>query len=96
MSDERRPLVTHILVPSRTNSSPSRRAVMRMPCTSEPAPGSVIEKAARYSPAAIRGRNRCFCSSVPCDAIMPPTMYCPLTMPEIDVQPRESSAMASA
>ena len=64
---------------------------MRIACTSEPASGSVIEKAARNTPSAIRGRYRSFCSSVPCAAIMPPTMYWPLTMPEIDVQPRESS-----
>ena len=45
-----------------------------MAATSEPSSGSDIEKAPRTSPVAIRGRNRCFCSSVPCWRIMYATM----------------------
>ena len=43
----RSPFVTHIFCPSMTHSSPSRRARVRIACTSEPACGSVIEYAAR-------------------------------------------------
>jgi hypothetical protein len=35
------------------------------PCRSEPAPGSVMPMAPISSPRAMRGRKRCFCSSVP-------------------------------
>jgi hypothetical protein len=59
------PLVIHILVPLRTQSSPSRRAVVRMPPGSEPKSGSVRPKHPIASPAAIRGSHSCFCSSDP-------------------------------
>ena len=36
-----------------------------MPCTSEPASGSVSAKPASLRPAARSGRKRAFCSSVP-------------------------------
>jgi hypothetical protein len=45
------PLVMNILVPLSTHSSPSRRAEVRMPATSEPAPGSVMPTAVISSPA---------------------------------------------
>ena len=56
MSPARAPLVTHIFCPLMTSSSPSRRAVVRIARTSEPASGSVIMKQQRRSPAAIVGR----------------------------------------
>ena len=60
------PLVIHILVPSSTQSSPSRRARVRMPAGLEPKSGSVSPKQPIASPAAIRGSHSCFCSSEPC------------------------------
>ena len=63
---ERSPLVTHIFWPFSSQSpSSSFLATDLMPCTSEPTSGSESEKAARISPVAMRGRNSCFCSSVP-------------------------------
>ncbi len=56
MSPARAPFVTHIFWPLMTSSSPSRRAVVRIARTSEPASGSVIMKQQRTSPAAIFGR----------------------------------------
>ena len=47
---------THIFWPVITYSSPSRTALVRIACTSEPACGSVIENAARISPEASLGR----------------------------------------
>ena len=59
------PLVMKILEPFSTHSSPSRTALVRMPWTSEPAPGSVIARAPTASPLTIFGSHCCFCSSVP-------------------------------
>ena len=59
------PLVIHIFVPLRTQSSPSRLAVVRMLAGSEPKSGSVRPKQPIASPAAIRGSHSCFCSSEP-------------------------------
>ena len=59
------PLVIHIFVPSRTQSSPSRRARVRMPAGLDPKSGSVRPKHPIASPAAIRGSHSCFCSSLP-------------------------------
>ena len=42
-----------------------RMAVVRMPCTSEPAPGSVIASAVTTSPLAIAGSHAPFCWSLP-------------------------------
>ena len=59
------PLVIHILVPDRTQSSPSFRAAVRMPDGSLPKSGSVRPKHPMTSPEAIRGSHSCFCSSDP-------------------------------
>ena len=56
MRPARTPFVTHIFWPLMTSSSPSRRAVVRIARTSDPASGSVIMKQQRSSPAAIFGR----------------------------------------
>ena len=59
------PFVIHIFVPESTQSSPSRRAVVRMRPGSEPTSGSVRPKQPITSPRAIRGSQRSFCSSEP-------------------------------
>ncbi len=59
------PLVIHIFVPLRTQSSPSRRANVRIELGSDPLSGSVSPKQPIASPAAIPGSHRCFCSSEP-------------------------------
>ena len=51
----RPPLVIQSLLPSSTQSSPSRTAVVLMLAASEPAPGSVRQKAAIISPVASLG-----------------------------------------
>ena len=52
-------------MPSRTQSSPSRCARVRMPAGLEPWSASVSPKQPMASPAAIRGSHSCFCSSLP-------------------------------
>jgi hypothetical protein len=59
------PFVIHIFVPERTQSSPSRRAAVRMWAGSLPKSGSVSPKHPITSPAAIPGSHACFCSSEP-------------------------------
>ncbi len=54
------------LEPSITHSSPSARALVRMPPgISEPPPGSVSPKAARRSPWHSSGSQRSFCAADP-------------------------------
>ena len=55
----------HIFWPCRIQSSPSRRARVRIEPGSEPESGSVRPKQPIASPAAIRGSHSCFCSSEP-------------------------------
>ena len=64
--------------------------------TSEPSPGSDMEKAPRISPVAIFGRKWSFCSGVPCCLSMYATMKCVLMMPETLIQPRAISSTHSA
>ena len=59
------PFVIHILLPCRIQSSPSRRARVRIAPGSEPASGSVRPKQPIALPSAIRGSHSCFCSSEP-------------------------------
>ncbi len=59
------PFVIQSLLPLRTQSSPRRRALVRMCAGSEPKSGSVRPKQPMTSPRAIRGRYRSFCSSDP-------------------------------
>jgi hypothetical protein len=92
----RSPFVTHIFWPVTTYSSPSRIARHRMAWTSEPAPGSDIDSAARRSPVAIRGSHRAFCSSVPCFVSRYTPMKWVLRTPDSDIQPRDSSLTTSA
>ena len=64
-TSEIEPLVIHILLPLRTQSSPSRTARVRIEPGSEPESGSVRPKQPIASPAAMRGSHSCFCSSLP-------------------------------
>ncbi len=59
------PLVIHILLPVRIQSSPSRTARVRIEPGSEPESGSVRPKQPISSPAAMPGSQRCLCSSLP-------------------------------
>ena len=85
----------HILVPLRTQSSPSRRARVRIDAGSEPESGSVRPKQPIASPAAIRGSHCCFCSSEPSGQIAniasEPCTDTKLRMPE---SPASSSRQA--
>ena len=90
-------MVSHIFWPSTVHvPSSSRTALVLMPETSEPQPGSLIEKAPRTSPVAIRGRYLCFCSSVPCCSSMWATMKWVLMIPLTLIQPRAISSTHSA
>ena len=55
-----------------------------------------MENAPRTSPVAIFGSRRAFCSAEPCWEIRYATMKWVLTMPEIDIQPRDSCSTTSA
>jgi hypothetical protein len=57
--------VIHIFVPFTIQSSPSRRAVVRMDPGSLPLSGSERPKQPIASPLAIRGNQCAFCSSEP-------------------------------
>lgn len=59
------PLVIHIFRPLRIQSPPSRLAYVRIAAGSEPWSGSVSPKQPMTSPAAMRGSQACFCSSLP-------------------------------
>ena len=61
--------VENHLWPSMTHPSPSRRADVESIVGSAPAPGSVIEKAERRSPASSGCSQRSFCSSLPASAM---------------------------
>ena len=60
--------------------------------TSEPSSGSLIENAARISPVAIFGSSRSCWAGVPNFISRYEPMKCVLTIPEIEIQPRESSS----
>ena len=59
------PLVIHILLPLMTYPSPSRSAVVSMPATFEPWPGSEIHEQDADSPLAMRGSHSSFIHSSP-------------------------------
>ena len=59
------PEVMNCLVPFSTQRLPWRRARVLIAAASEPACGSVRQKAASMSPSAIGFRKRRFCSSLP-------------------------------
>src|SRR5690606_14610806 len=59
------PLVIHILVPLSTQTSPPRRARVRIPAGVDPQSGPVVPEHAPSSPAAIPRSQACFCSSLP-------------------------------
>ena len=96
ISPDRRAFVIHILDPLTVYRSPSRVAVVCMACRSEPPPGSVSAIVARSSPVAIRGRYRCFCSSVPNMTSNLATTVWPPIAPARLIQPRASSSVIIA
>ena len=59
------PLVMKVLRPSTTRWLPSARAVVRIPCKSLPAPGSVMATAAMAAPEASLGSHSRFWSPEP-------------------------------
>ena len=89
-------MVIQVFDPLTTYASPSRRAVVRIACRSEPPPGSVSAIVARTSPVAIRGRYRSFCSSVPYASSSFATTVCPPIAPARLIQPRASSSVTAA
>ena len=83
--------------PSMTQSSPSRRAVVRVPPASEPAIGSVSPYAPSIAPDASGGRNRSRCSSVPAISSGPqPRLVCAATISPSEPQTRPISSTAIA
>ena len=90
------PLVIHILVPSSTQSSPSRCGCVRIPPGLEPKSGSVRPKQPIASPAAMRGSHCCLCSSAPNAWIAyMASDPCTLTSERIPESPASSSRQAS-
>ena len=87
----RRAFVIHVLLPLTTYSSPSRTAVVRIDCRSDPPPGSVSAIAALISPVAILGSSRVRCSSVPNVKMSLAMTLCPPIAPARLIQPRASS-----
>ena len=66
------PLPIQRLAPSRTQPSPSRRAIVRRPAaTSEPPVGSVSANAPIVSSRPIAGSQRARCSALPQRAMLP-------------------------
>ena len=62
-------LEIRVLAPSSTYPGPSRRAVVAIAATSDPASGSVIANAVITFPSAIGPSHRCFCASDPASTI---------------------------
>ena len=91
----RSPLVTHVLVPLITYSSPSRRARHEMFRVSLPASGSDSDRHPRGAPCARPGNQRACCSDVPCRMIRLAAIVCVLMMPESDIQPAASSSITA-
>ncbi len=58
------PLEMKVFEPFSSQWSPRSWAVVRMPCRSEPAPGSVMAMAVMVSPEQKPGSQRRFCSGV--------------------------------
>ena len=69
-------LEIHVFSPSITIAPPSRRAVVCIAATSDPASASEIANAAMASPARRRGRYRCFSASDPNSEIGPEPRPC--------------------
>ena len=90
---ERSPFVTHIFWPLISYVPSSCFFALALSAwTSEPISGSDRLNAARSSPVAICGSHFWRCSSVPYFISRYEPMKCVLTIPEIEIQPRESSS----
>jgi hypothetical protein len=85
--EARSPLVTHILVPSMTYSSPSGWALQRRAAVSLPASGSLRESAPLRVPAAMSGRSLAFMSSVPWSLMRVAAIMWVLSTPVRLIQP---------
>ena len=81
------PLITH--------SSPSRRAVVRIPPGSEPASGSLSAKAPVHSPEAHLGRKRCFCSPLPNSLIGSVPSSCTASISDEEAHALATSSIAT-
>ncbi len=81
--------------PLRTYPPSTSRATVRMPATSEPAPGSVIAIAPLMSPAANGGSQRARCSAEPAAMIDSPAWCCPTTIDAAVFDTAASSSMIS-
>ena len=90
---ERTPLVTHILVPLSTHSSPSRSARQRICRVSLPASASDNDSAARCAPLAIGGSRCRRCSSLPCRRSNVAVIIWVFRTPTSDIHPVASSSM---
>ena len=91
----RSPLVTQVLVPLITYSSPSRRARQEMFRVSLPASGSDSDRQPRGAPSASDGSQRACCSGVPCRMIRLAAIVWVLMMPESDIHPAASSSITA-
>ncbi len=65
------PLEIHVLQPSSTQPSPSRRARIASAATSDPASGSDSANAAMASPRATSGSQRSRCAALPASVMAP-------------------------
>jgi hypothetical protein len=92
-SPARWPLVTQVLVPVITYSSPSRTARHVIALVSLPASGSESERHPRISPVASRGSHRVRCSSVPWSLRRLAAITCVLRTPDNDIHPAASSSI---
>jgi hypothetical protein len=86
----------NVLRPLRTQSEPSRRAVVAMRCEFDPASGSVMAKAMIDWPLAMPGSHRCRCGSVPKRARIVPMIAGETTIISSPVPPALSSSATIA
>jgi hypothetical protein len=90
------PLISHILLPLMIHDSPSRTAIVRMLCRSDPAPGSVSPRQSSIFPCAIGMSQRCFCSSEPKRVSGPhASPRCAATISPVEPHPLPISASIS-
>jgi hypothetical protein len=92
------PLVMNTFCPSRTQSSPSRTARVRSEETSEPAPGSVTQKAPTLGSAGVpnsSGAQRATCAGVPEAIIATSGRPLPKMPSEMPAQPQQSSSTSN-
>ena len=91
------PLEMKVLAPLSRKWSPRSTAWVRMPCRSEPVPGSVIAIAVISSPLQKPGSQRRFCSSLASEVRYGPMMsLCsPIASPEAPARANSSASTAA-